>query len=112
MAARYAPTTAPSAAIKCAMYLRQSLDKTGEALAISRQRDACLALVAEKDWEPVEYADNDISASTGKPRPAYTQLLADIESGAIGAVVCRDLDRLHRRPVELEDDFGRGTQPV
>lgn len=87
---------------KCAVYLRQSLDKTGEALAISRQREACLALVAEKGWEPVEYADNDVSASTGKPRPAYTQMLADIESGAIGAVVCWDLDRLHRRPIELE----------
>ena len=88
--------------LKSAIYLRQSLDKTGEALAISRQREACLKLCAEKGWEPVEYADNDISASTGKPRPAYTQLLADIESGAVGAVVVWDLDRLHRRPIELE----------
>ena len=88
--------------IKAAVYLRQSLDKTGEGLAISRQREACLKLCAEKGWEPVEYADNDISASTGKPRPAYLQLLADIESGAIGAVVCYHLDRLHRRPIELE----------
>jgi DNA invertase Pin-like site-specific DNA recombinase len=88
--------------IKAAIYLRQSLDKTGEALAISRQREACLKLCAEKGWEAVEYADNDISASTGKPRPAYVQLLADIDSGAVGAVVCWDLDRLHRRPIELE----------
>lgn len=29
-------------------------------------------------------------------------MLADIESGAIGAVVVWDLDRLHRQPIELE----------
>ncbi len=27
---------------------------------------------------PVEYLDNDVSASTGKRRPAYEQMLADI----------------------------------
>jgi hypothetical protein len=42
------------------------------------------------------------SASTGT-RPVYRQMLADIESGTIGAVVCYHLDRLHRQPRELED---------
>ncbi|MGV7738962.1 recombinase family protein, partial [Mycobacterium kansasii] len=43
-----------------------------------------------------------VSASTGKRRPAYEQMLADITAGKIAAVVAWDLDRLHRRPIELE----------
>ena len=84
------------------MYLRQSLDKTGEAVAVARQREDCVKLCAGKGWEPVEYVDNDVSASNGKPRPAYAKMLTDIRDGAVGAVVAWDLDRLHRRPIELE----------
>jgi len=50
----------------------------------------------------VQYVDNDVSAYSGKRRPAYERMLADIEAGQLGAVVVWDLDRLHRRPVELE----------
>ena len=86
-----------------ATYLRQSLDRTGEALAVARQRKDCLALCEQRGWTPTEYLDNDCSASTGKVRPAYQRLLADIRAGAVEAVVVYDLDRLHRRPIELEE---------
>ncbi len=88
-----------------ALYLRQSKDTEGTGLAVARQRDECRKLIAHKGWvaDPViEYCDNDVSASTGRTRPAYTRLLADIAAGKIAAVVAWDLDRLHRRPVELE----------
>lgn len=88
--------------MKAAVYLRQSVDKLGDELAISRQRKDCLTLCEKRGWTPVEYVDNDTSASSRKPRPAYQQMLADIESGAIGAVVVWHLDRLHRKPAELE----------
>ena len=78
------------------------MDRTGEALAVARQRKDCLALCEQRGWEAVEYVDNDTSATTGKARPAYTRMLADIREGRIGAVVAWDLDRLHRRPIELE----------
>lgn len=88
--------------MKTAVYLRQSLDRDQNHLAIDRQREACLALCTTKGWTDIaEYADNDTSATVGR-RPQYQQLLADIESGAVGAVVCYHLDRLHRRPIELE----------
>jgi site-specific DNA recombinase len=48
------------------------------------------------------YVDNDISAYSGKPRPEYKRLLADIEAGRIQVVVVWHLDRLHRQPKELE----------
>ena len=84
------------------MYLRQSMDREGTGLAVARQRDDCLKLCAERGWDPVEYVDNDVSASSGKARPAYSRLLADIAAGKVQAVVTWDLDRLHRRPIELE----------
>lgn len=49
----------------------------------------------------MEYVDNSVSASKGR-RPAYEQMLDDIRAGAVQAVVAWDLDRLHRRPAELE----------
>ncbi|SHW95130.1 site-specific recombinase, DNA invertase Pin [Mycobacteroides abscessus subsp. abscessus] len=86
-----------------AIYLRQSLDRTGEGLAVSRQREDCLALCERKGWvNPVEYVDNDTSATKGR-RPAYQNMIADIEAGTIDAVTAWDLDRLHRQPRELED---------
>jgi len=85
-----------------AVYLRISADRTGEQLGVARQREDCEKLCADKGWAPVEYLDNDVSASSGKKRPAYERMIADIRDGKIGAVVAWDLDRLHRRPIELE----------
>lgn len=87
--------------MRAAIYLRISIDRTGDMLAINRQRRDCLALCEAKGWTPVEYVDNSVSASHGT-RPAYQQLLADIAAGTVDAVVVWDLDRLHRRPIELE----------
>jgi DNA invertase Pin-like site-specific DNA recombinase len=89
--------------MQAAVYLRISEDRTGRELGVARQRKDCLKLCSEKGWEPVEYVDNDISASNGKIRPAYQRMLADIREGLIAAVVCWDADRLHRQPRELED---------
>src|SRR5215213_5080559 len=88
--------------MRAGVYLRQSKDRGGTGLAIARQRQDCLKLCTDRGWEPVEYIDNDVSAYTGKRRPSYERMLADIEAGKLGAVVVWDLDRLHRRPVELE----------
>lgn len=88
--------------MRTAVYLRQTIDRLGDGLAIGRQREDCLQLCADRGWEPIEYVDNDTSASTGR-RPAYQRMLADIEAGSIRAVVAWDLDRLHRRPIELEN---------
>lgn len=88
--------------MRAAVYLRQSLDASGEGLAVARQRNDCLALCEKRGWTPTEYVDNSVSASSRKPRPAYQRMLADIEAGLVDAVVVWDLDRLHRQPAELE----------
>jgi DNA invertase Pin-like site-specific DNA recombinase len=88
-------------AVRAAVYLRQSLDKLGDELAISRQWDECVALCERKGWTPIKYEENNTSATKGT-RPAYRQMLEDIEAGAVDAVVAWNLDRLHRQPIELE----------
>jgi DNA invertase Pin-like site-specific DNA recombinase len=88
--------------MRAGVYLRQSKDHNGTGLAVARQREDCLALCQTRGWNAVEYVDNDMSAYTGRKRPDYERMLADIEAGKLDAVVCWDLDRLHRRPIELE----------
>jgi len=88
--------------MRAAIYVRQSLDRSSEGLAVARQRDDCLQLVERRGWQLVHiYEDNDISASSGKRRPGYQALLADLRAGQIDVVVAWASDRLHRRLVEL-----------
>jgi DNA invertase Pin-like site-specific DNA recombinase len=97
--------TATQEPTRCAIYLRQSLDATGEQLAVARQRDDCHALARQRGWSVVaEYVDNSISASSSrKTRPAYNDLLAAYRGGEFNALICWDLDRLTRQPRQLED---------
>ena len=87
-----------------AIYARISADVEGKSLGVQRQLEDCRKLAADRGW-PVgaEYVDNDVSAFSGKPRREYARMLADLESGARDAVVVYNLDRLHRRPAELEE---------
>lgn len=87
-----------------AIYARISDDKTGGGLGVRRQEDDCRAL-AEAQGFTVQtvYTDNDISAYSGKKRPGYQQMLADIAAGSVDIVISWHTDRLHRSPSELED---------
>lgn len=88
---------------RAAVYVRISLDRTGGRLGVTRQATDCRRKAKSLGWQVVEvYEDNDQSASTTKPRPAYSRMLTAIEAGTVDAVVVWDLDRLHRRPIELE----------
>ncbi|MEV6340271.1 recombinase family protein [Nocardia vinacea] len=87
-----------------AIYARISSDVSGEKLGVARQLEDCRKLAEDRGWQVGdEYVDNDISAYSGKPRPEYLRMLADLESGARDAVIVYNLDRLHRIPSELED---------
>lgn len=94
-----------------AIYLRVSLDRTGERLAVDRQREDCLAIVKQRGWKVhEEYVDNSISASDArKARPSYDKMVRDFEAGAFNALVCWDLDRLTRQPRQLEDWIDAAT---
>jgi DNA invertase Pin-like site-specific DNA recombinase len=86
-----------------ALYARISRDLTGEALGVKRQLEDGRKLAADRGWVIAEeYVDNDISAYGGKQRPEYQRMLEDIEAGRRDAVIVYNLDRLTRRPIELE----------
>lgn len=85
-----------------AVYVRQSEDKTGEGAAIERQERDCRLLAEAKGWQVTQvYRDNSISASTGKKRPGFEQLVGDIERGQVDALVVWHLDRLTRSIADL-----------
>jgi DNA invertase Pin-like site-specific DNA recombinase len=87
------------------IYCRISDDREGRGEGVERQLEACKSLVSERKWTLVdEYIDNDISATqTRKARPSYLRLLEDLKNGRINTIVVWAVDRLYRRPIELED---------
>jgi DNA invertase Pin-like site-specific DNA recombinase len=90
--------------IRAVIYVRISQDRTGAGLGVDRQREDCEALAKRMGWTVVEvYIDNDISAFSGKRRPEYRRMLADLDAGKATVVIAWHTDRLHRSPLELEE---------
>ncbi|WP_285119318.1 recombinase family protein [Propionibacterium freudenreichii] len=87
------------------IYLRISLDREMDGLAIERQREDCERLAEREGWTVVEtYVDQSKSATDAtKSRPDYDRMVADYQAGAFDAIVCWDLDRLTRQPRQMED---------
>jgi site-specific DNA recombinase len=90
--------------MRAAVYLRQSMDRTGEELAIDRQREDVVRYVTAMGWEVLgEFVDNDVSATSGKRRPDFERMMALVDEGEVDVILVRHLDRLLRRLIELED---------
>ncbi|WP_214322055.1 recombinase family protein [Nonomuraea sediminis] len=89
--------------IRAAIYVRISDDREGRGLGVQRQEEDCRELAVRLDWPVIDiYPDNDLSAYSGKPRPQYERMMADIAAGRINAIISWHNDRLHRSPLELE----------
>ncbi|WP_328982141.1 recombinase family protein [Streptomyces mirabilis] len=89
---------------RAAIYCRISQDRGGAGLGVARQEEDCRALCARVGWNVVAvHVDNDVSAYSGAPRPAWQELLAEVSRGEIDAVAVWHVDRLTRSPRELED---------
>lgn len=90
------------------MYLRISEDRTGEGLAVDRQRADCRQLISLRGWTLIEeFVDNDISGAGRKRRPSFESLLEAVADGRVTVIVAWALDRLgrnrtdHHRLVEV-----------
>lgn len=95
---------APGIPTRAIIYCRISRDREGAGLGVERQREDCELLAKQLGIEIVEvYSDNDLSAYSGKPRPGYLRLLADLRAGRADTVLAWHTDRLHRSPAELEE---------
>jgi len=90
---------------RAAIYLRISMDREMDGLAIDRQRADCLTIAETRGWAVVrEYVDQSRSATDKtKRRPGYDDLVSGFEAGEFDAIICWDLDRLTRQPRQLED---------
>jgi site-specific DNA recombinase len=90
--------------MRAAIYLRQSKDTENTGLAVDRQRIDCEKLAAERGWTVVgTFTDNDVSASSGRVRPRYQDVLKLIDGKSVDVVIAWHVDRLTRRLSELED---------
>lgn len=94
--------------MKAAVYCRISRDRKVDGgytmLGVDRQEEDCRALCGNLGWEVAEvFVDNDISATSGRVRPAYQAMLEAARTGTIDAIVCWHPDRLYRRVKDLEE---------
>lgn len=102
---------------KVGIYARISEDPKDERAGVERQRTDSRKVAELRSWTVVEeYVDNDLSAyKRHVTRPAFEQMLKDLQSGKIDGVVAYDLDRFVRQPRDLEralDIYERGRPLV
>jgi DNA invertase Pin-like site-specific DNA recombinase len=92
--------------MRAAIYIRLSQDRNWTMLGVDRQREDCDALVQARGWTPAGvYVDNDVSATRGKPRPAYRDLMASVERGEVDRIVCYMNSRVWRNRRERAEAF-------
>lgn len=90
--------------IRAGIYVRISDDPDDLQEGVDRQTEDCLERAEELGWEVVEtYRENNVSAwNPKKLRPEYRRMTDDLLNSAIDAIIVWDIDRLLRRPIELE----------
>jgi site-specific DNA recombinase len=89
--------------VRAVIYARISSDD-GTALGVTRQEQDCRALCDARGWNVAEViVDNDVSAYSARRRPGYESLLDGLRGRRWDVLVVWHPDRLHRRPVELEE---------
>jgi site-specific DNA recombinase len=100
-----------------AIYVRlsRSRDQDKASESLEGQIGPCRDLAARKGWTILEppFVDDDLSAYSGRHRPAFEALLSAARAGRVQAITCWDADRLSRDPdtdnaqiIELAERYG------
>lgn len=93
--------------MKAAIYCRISQDHKDDQLGVGRQEEQCRELCGTLGWDVADvYVDNDVSATSSKPRPAYRAMLEAVKADRVEAIVCWHPDRLYRKVTDLEELIG------
>jgi DNA invertase Pin-like site-specific DNA recombinase len=98
--------------ITAGIYCRLSLARDGDTTKVDEQERICRELLRQRGWEPVTgcgypdpngvYTDNSKSAwKKNTKRPAWDQMLTDVDAGKLAAIVVYHGDRLVRQPFDL-----------
>ncbi|GAA1789313.1 hypothetical protein GCM10009795_038840 [Nocardioides hankookensis] len=89
--------------MRALIYTRISRDATGDEAGVTRQREDCEYLARRNGWEVVRYeSDNSISAYGKVRRPAWEAVIEAIKNREVDVVVCYHIDRMTRRPLDME----------
>lgn len=98
-------------AVRCAIYTRKSVEEglEQEFNSLDAQRSTCESFIRAKMYEgwvclPQHYDDGGFSGGNTN-RPAFKQLMSDIEAGKIDMVVVYKIDRLSRSLYDFSDIF-------
>ena len=94
------------------LYARMSYDKNGEELGVTRQKDELTELAERYGLTILDrYIDNDRSASKDTViRPQYNRLVRDYNADRCSHILVWDIDRLSRRPLQLEQWLESGEK--
>jgi DNA invertase Pin-like site-specific DNA recombinase len=85
------------------VYARESKDRRGDEHNVADQLVVISAALAARGWAPARtFTDNDLSASNGKPRPAFTAMMRMVDARQLDVIVVRHMDRLVRKVADLE----------
>ncbi len=84
-----------------AIYLRQSKEKK-DSVSIEAQQEKCSIICQLNGWDFIAYDDK---GKSGKDlnRPAFKQMMKDIESGKVQHIVCYRLDRISRSMADFSN---------
>ncbi len=86
---------------RAAAYGRISEDDQDKREGVDEQLTRAEAHIDRRGWDLMDsYRDDDLSAYTGKPRPGYAALMAEVAAGRVDTIVVRHLDRLWRDDLE------------
>ena len=85
------------------LYYRISSDRDGDELGVQRQQQSLREYASQREWViGREFTDNDQSAYRGRRREGYEALLQAVEAGEGDVILCTEVSRLTRHPLELE----------
>jgi site-specific DNA recombinase len=95
---------ATTTALRAVLYLRMSMDRTGDGAGLERQEQACRALALARGWDVVDVVDDTISATTVRlaDRPGWQRVVQTIEADEADLIVAWHLDRVTRSMKDLE----------
>lgn len=89
---------------RVATYCRTATPDADEGTAsIERQMEACREYLREKGYQEGKVYQDLNASSFDDHRPAYQQLLRDIDAGEVDVVVTSAPDKLTRKPEHLAD---------
>lgn len=85
------------AEVETVIYARQSSDRTGQELGVTRQLEDARKLAKLRGWHVVaEMVDNDVSAAGKRHRPAFDAALRAVEEERARCLLAWDMTRLTR----------------